>query len=423
MAMDGNQPASGFSAEGLAAIPAALDGVVKAGDLSGFVTLLWRKGEIAQVNTLGYRDVEAKGPMTRDTLFRIASMTKPVVCAAALTLMDEGRIHLTDPVSKWVPEFADMQVLVSPEGPLDETVAAELDITIEDLLTHRSGLTYSGFHKGPIAAAYDSALGLDIDSHLTPDAWMAGLAALPLIDQPGRSFHYSNSVDLLGFLIARIEGTSLDQVLQKRIFGPLGMTDTSFGPPPEDAHRRASLYGFDARGSLMLKPTGAPASGALLADRPADWPFQSGGAGLWSTLSDYLAFARLFLGDGSVDGVRVLKPGTLKAMMTNHLTPDQRDRGENFGLPLFSAHGFGYGLAVVMDPERAAITRCKGAVGTVGWPGAYGGWWQADPVSQTVMIFLAHNLLEVDQMAMGIGLDVYDAIIQFHGLASKLQAA
>ena len=105
---------------------------------------------------------------------------------------------------------------------------------------------------------------------------------------------------------------------------------------------------------------------------------------------------------------------------TNHLTLDQRERGENFGLPLFSAHGFGYGLAVVMDPERAAITRCKGAMGTVGWPGAYGGWWQADPENQTVMIFLAQNLLEVDQMAMGIGLDVYDAIMQFHGLASKL---
>jgi hypothetical protein len=401
-------------------IPKMLETYIDREVLAGAATLVWKDGKVVQSCAVGWRDRETLDLLQDDALFRIASMTKPVVCAAALNLVDEGRIRLTDPVSTWVPEFAGMRVLGSPDGPLDETVAAERDITIEDLLTHRSGLTYSGFHKGPIAAAYDAALGLDIDSHLTPAAWMANLAALPLIDQPGRSFHYSNSVDLLGFLIARIEGTTLGQVLQKRIFGPLGMTDTSFGPPTEDAHRRASLYGFDARGSLMLKPRGAPASGALLADRPADWPFQSGGAGLWSTLADYLAFARLFLGDGSVDGVRILKPETLKAMMTNHLTPDQRERGENFGLPLFSAHGFGYGLAVVMDPERAAITRCKGAMGTVGWPGAYGGWWQADPVNQTVMIFLAQNLLEVDQMAMGIGLEVYDAIIQFHGLASKL---
>jgi CubicO group peptidase (beta-lactamase class C family) len=148
--------------------------------------------------------------------------------------------------------------------------------------------------------------------------------------------------------------------------------------------------------------------------------YVSGSGGLWSTLDDYLAFARLFLGDGAVDGVRLLRPETLKAMMTNQLTEDQRARGETLGMPIFTAHGFGYGLAVVMDPDTAAVTRCKGGLGTVGWPGAYGGWWQADPTTGTVMIFLVHNVMELEQMAMGIGLGVYGAITEFHGLATAL---
>jgi len=148
--------------------------------------------------------------------------------------------------------------------------------------------------------------------------------------------------------------------------------------------------------------------------------YVAGSGGLWSTLDDYLAFARLFVEGGAVDGARLLRPETLAAMMTNQLTPDQRARGETLGMPIFAAHGFGYGLAVVMDPDGAAVTRCKGGLGTVGWPGAYGGWWQADPTTGTVMIFLAHNVLELDQMAMGIGLGVYGAITEFHGLASGL---
>ena len=184
----------------------------------------------------------------------------------------------------------------SPTCPLDQTDPAERPITFEDLLTHRSGLTYGALHAGPIARAYAEALGGDIDSHVAPDDWIAGLAALPLIDQPGAAFHYGHSTDLLGLLIARIEDAPLGDVLERRIFGPLGMKDTGFIVPRTKAGRRAGLYGFDQAGRLTARAT-CP-GGSTLAERPEDMEYVSGGQGLWSTLDDYLAFARMFLGVG-----------------------------------------------------------------------------------------------------------------------------
>jgi CubicO group peptidase (beta-lactamase class C family) len=401
-------------------IAAMLGRYVDADEIAGAATLVWTDGTVVQTCATGWRDRESLDLLERDAIFRIASMTKPVTSVAALMLVDEGKIALTDPITRWAPQFADMRVLRSPTGPLDETDPAVREITFDDLLTHRAGLTYGSFHDGPIRDAYSAALGGDIDSHVTPDDWIAALAALPLIDQPGGGFHYGNSTDLLGFLVARIEGEPLGAVLQRRIFGPLGMTDTGFTVPADKACRKAQMYGFDAAGGLIARPTGASGAGALLPERPVGMTYVSGSGGLWSTLDDYLAFARLFLGDGAVDGVRLLRPDTLKAMMTNQLTQDQRTRGETLGMPIFAAHGFGYGLAVVMDPETAAVTRCKGGVGTVGWPGAYGGWWQADPTDGSVMVLLVHNVMELDQMAMGVGLGVYGAITEFHGLATAL---
>lgn len=401
-------------------IAAMLGRYVDADEIAGAATIVWKDGRVVQACAAGWRDRESLELLERDAIFRIASMTKPVTSVAALMLVDEGRIALTDPISRWAPEFAEMRVLRSPTGPLDETDPARREITFDDLLTHRAGLTYSSFHAGPIQHAYDAALGGQIDSHVAPDDWIAALAGLPLIDQPGAGFHYGNSTDLLGFLVARIEGERLGAVLRRRIFDPLGMKDTGFTVPPDRAHRKAQMYGFDAAGALTPRPTGAGGAGALLPERPADMAYEAGSGGLWSTLDDYLAFARLFLGDGTVDGARLLRPGTLRAMMTNQLTADQRARGETLGMPIFTAHGFGHGLAVVMDPDHAAVTRCKGGVGTVGWPGAYGGWWQADPTTGAVMIFLAHNVLDMEQMAKGVGLGVYGAITEFHGLASAL---
>jgi CubicO group peptidase (beta-lactamase class C family) len=385
---------------------AALQKVVDAGELAGAATLVWRNGE-AQTVCVGWRDIEAKLPVERDTIFRIASMTKPITSVAALMLVDEGRITLSDSIARYAPEFSKMRVLRSPNGPLDETDAAERPITYEDLLTHRAGFTYPDFHRGPIAQAYRDALGSDIDNDLAPDEWIARLAQLPLIDQPGSAMYYGCSTDLLGFLIARIEGASLGEVLKRHIFDPLGMKDTSFLVPREKRARRASAYGFDEQGRLIKR---VARSGIFMAERPDDMAYESGAAGLWSTVDDYLKFARLFPGDGAVDGVRLLRKETLAAMTTNRLTDSQSVNPQ--WLNLKPGRGFGLGVSVVLKTEKADFMR-RGSVGTVSWPGAFGGWWQADPQDGSVMLFLAHNMVDLAQMSKGIGLGVWGAIDTF----------
>jgi CubicO group peptidase (beta-lactamase class C family) len=299
---------------------------------------------------------------------------------------------------------------------MDDTVTAERQITFDDLLTPRAGLNYGETFEGDLKGAYERATGGHIDSPVSPDDWIAGLASLPLIAQPGAGFTYGHGTDLLGMLIARIEGVSLGEVLQNRVFGPLGMKDTGFSVPTDKHTRRAAMYGFDANGALMQR---ASVPGAFLAERPEEMAYQSGGQGLWSTVDDLLAFGRIFVGGGAVDGVRILSEDTLKLMTTNRLTPGQRTDALLLGMPVFEAHGFGLGLAVVMDPAKASPLRCQGEVGTVGWPGAYGGWWQADPTDGSVMVFLAHNSFELEQLAMGVGLGVYGAIMDFHSMASR----
>jgi CubicO group peptidase (beta-lactamase class C family) len=308
-----------------------------------------------------------------------------------------------------------MRVLHSPCGPLDETEPAESLISFEDLLTHRSGLTYADFHRGPISQAYRDALGGDIDSDIAPDDWIARLAQLPLIGQPGSAMHYGCSTDLLGFLIARIEGASLGEVLKRRVFDPLGMKDTSFIVPRENRNRRAAAYGFDDDGRLTEQVT---RSGVFVAERPEDMAYESGGAGLWSTLDDYLSFARLFMGDGMVDGVRLLRSETLATMMTNQMTDSQRANSVLLGQKPFAVgRGFGMGVSVVLETDKADFMR-RGSVGTVSWPGAFGGRWQAVPTEGSVLIFLAHNMVDLAQTSKGIGLGVWAAIDTFQTLAS-----
>jgi CubicO group peptidase (beta-lactamase class C family) len=398
-------------------IEAALGAYVDAGELAGAATLVWRDGRVVHTATLGRRHLVTNLPVERDTIFRIASMTKPVTTVAALMLYDEGRFTLEEPITRHAPEFADLRVLRDPNGPLDQTDAAERPITFGDLLTHRSGLTYGEMHRGPISRACAEALGGAMDNPISPDVWIERLATLPLIDQPGAGFHYGTSTDLLGFLIARLEGESLGAILARRIFEPLGMRDTGFVVPREKRARRAGLCGFDAEGQLSALKT-VP-GGHTFTERPDDMTFESGGQGLLSTVDDYLAFARIFVGGGEVDGVRLLRPETCAMMASNQLTPEQRQTARMFGTPLFAVgHGYGMGVAVVTEPDKADPLRCRGGVGTVGWPGAYGGWWQADPTDNSVLIFLTHNMAEVHQMASGIGLGVWSAITEFHGLAS-----
>jgi CubicO group peptidase (beta-lactamase class C family) len=396
-------------------IAATISKLVNAGGLAGAATLVWRDGQVIQAAGVGWRDVESKLPMERDTLFRIASMTKPITSTVALMLLEEGRFALSEPITRWAPEFAQMRVLRSPTGPLNQTDPAARPITFEDLLTHRSGLTYGDFHAGPIAGVYKAVLGGDIDSHVRPDDWIAGLASLPLLDQPGAAFHYGHSTDLLGFLIARLEDRPLGDVLKRRIFEPLGMSDTGFTVPFEKRKRRAKAYGFDDAGRLMARPVGP--GGSFLPERPEGMTYVSGGQRLWSTLDDYLAFARMFVGAGTVDGVRLLQPKTFNLMVTNCLTERQRVSARSM---LNTGHGFGLGVAVVLDPVQAGPMPCGGGVGAVGWPGAFGGWWRADPANHAVLIFLTHNMVELEQLFNGIGLGAYEAIAQFQALASSL---
>ena len=292
---------------------------------------------------------------------------------------------------------------------MEETDESARLITVEDLLTHRSGLTYGDFHRGPIAQAYREALGGDIDSDVAPDEWVRRLAKLPLVGQPGSAMWYGRSTDLLGLLLARIEGTPLGALLERRIFGPLGMKDTGFFVPQVKRSRRASAYGFDDQGRLMKRSTWG---GVIVKERPQNMTYESGGQGLWSTIDDYLKFARLFLGDGTVDGVRLLRAETLARMMTNQLTDDQRAHPAWLGVKPSGGRGFGLGVYVILKTDQADMTR-RGGVGTVSWPGAFGGWWQADPNDRSVFIFLAHNMVDLAQMAKGIGLGVWAAIEEF----------
>jgi CubicO group peptidase (beta-lactamase class C family) len=398
-------------------IAQALDRYVSDGELAGAAALVWRQGRIGGTATVGTRDLQSGRPVDRNTIFRVASMTKPVTTVAALMLLDEGRFELDEPISVCAPELARMRVLRSPDGPLDETDEAVRPMTFRDLLTHRSGLTYGDFHRGPIGRAYAETLGATIDNSLAPDEWIERLAALPLIDQPGSGFHYGVSTDLLGFLIARLERGPLSAVLERRVFAPLGMRDTGFGVPRAKRERRAGLCGFDGEGRLTAL-TAAPGRHAL-DERPDDMTFESGGQGRWSTLDDYLAFARMLICDAP-NGAQLLRRETLAMMTSNQLTPEQRTSARMLGRPLFAAgHGYGMGVAVVMEPDKADPLRCRGGAGTIGWPGAYGGWWQADPNDGSVLIFLAHNMAELPQMARGIGLGVWSAIASFHEIATR----
>jgi CubicO group peptidase (beta-lactamase class C family) len=392
----------------------SVEEIVESGQLAGAATLIWRNGT-ARAETFGRRNLVTNAPVERDTIFRIASMTKPVVAAAALMLHDEGRFELDEPITTCAPELARMRVLRNPDSPLDETDEAARPITFRDLLTHRSGLTYGEFHRGPIRAAYADTLGPEIDNTLTPDEWIQRLASLPLVDQPGRGFHYGVSIDLLGFLLARLDGESLGRTLARRIFEPLRMADTGFIVPREKRDRRAALCGFDSEGrSAML--ANVPGHHTV-EERPDDMTFEAGGGGLWSTVDDYLTFCRMLLGDRDVPA---LMRGETRAMMrSNQLTPEQRASTRMFGRPIFAkGHSYGMGVAVVMEPESADPLQCRGGIGTVGWPGAYGGWWQADPTDGSVLIFLAHNMVDLSQMSQGIGLGVWSAIASFHESAT-----
>lgn len=361
---------------------------VDAGLLSGAVTLVWHRGNVMQVNEIGQRDAEAKLPMRRDTIFRIASMTKPVTVAAAMALIEEGKLALSDPVTRWLPELASMRVLIDPTGSLDATVPARRPITIDDLMTHRSGLAYSFSVTGPISRAY-----AQVSLRQEQDQWLADVAALPLVHQPGERLTYSHATEVLGIVLSRIEGKSLQAVLAERILGPLGMTDTGFFITPDKRNRAATMYRLDQQNTLQHD---------VMGPIPVKEPkFCQGGAGLVSTADDYLQFARMLLGGGTVDGVRVLAPESVAAMRTDQLSDEQK-KHPFLGMPFWIGRGFGLNLSVVTDPSRSAQLFGPGGLGTFSWPGAYGTWWQADPANDLILIYLIQNYPDFSAAAAAV---------------------
>jgi CubicO group peptidase (beta-lactamase class C family) len=359
------------------------DEAVASGDIPGVICLVWQGGELKQLALAGLRDIEKQLPVERNTIFRIASMSKPITSVAALMLIEKGMMKLEDPISKWAPEFAQMRVLRRPEGPLDETDPAPRAITIEDLLTHRSGLSYAFTAKGPLAQAMEPRFGLKLESWRSSDEWMNVLASLPLSYPPGERFNYSHSTDVLGFIIGRAAGGTFREALREMLFAPLGMVDTDFWIPHEKRDRAAVLYATSAPGAFIPHPLPG-----FLDEKPP--VITAGGQGLVSTADDYLIFARMLLGGGAIEGKRMLSADSVRLLTTNRLTPAQR-RDIQFGIPFFMAQGFGLGVSVVDDPEKNAWMGL-GSRGSFGWPGLFGGWWQADPQRQTVMLWLQQTM-------------------------------
>ena len=374
---------AGLDPARLARVDALLQSYVDAKQIPGAVALVARRGEIAKLSVLGEKAFGSGDPMRRDTIFRIYSMTKPITSVATLILYEEGKLRLTDPVSKWIPELAQPRVLRAPGGPLEETEPSPSEITVRDLLTHCSGLVYSFTTSGPLAKAYEEAGVSGAGSPLAASEWAARLGKLPLAHAPGTRWNYSVSTDVLGLLVERVSGVPFAQFLEQRIFAPLGMRDTAFFVPPEKLGRLATNYAPNAQGGLDVFD--APATSTYRA-APA---FASGGGGLVSTADDYARFALMLAGGGRLGGTRILSRKTVALMATNHLTPSEQDGFGLRGYRVFAGNGFGLG---VMVQTEVAGYRGLGSIGKHGWGGAAGTWYWVDPEEDLVAVLMIQRM-------------------------------
>ena len=374
----------GLDAARLARLDARLARWVDDGQLPGFLVTVARGGRLAHVGTHGHRDVEAGLPVTPDTIWRIFSMTKPVTSVAAMSLYEAGAFELTDPITRWLPEFADTRVYVAGSAAKPVTVPQIEPIRVWHLLTHTSGLTYGFHHAHPVDAAYRAAghewgTPPGADSAEVTRQW----ASMPLVFQPGSEWNYGVSTDVLGRLVEVIAGKPLDEVFAERVFGPLGMTETSFGlRPDDDPARLARLY---APGVVPLTAFEPAAK-----QKPA---FLSGGGGLVSTAGDYLKFVEMLRAGGAApDGGRVLGSRTVAHMVRNHI-PGNADL-ETYGRPLFAETplrgvGFGLGFSMVLDPARYGVVS---SVGDYSWGGAASTAFYVDPVEDLTVTFYTQLL-------------------------------
>ncbi|MEU9455656.1 serine hydrolase domain-containing protein [Streptomyces sp. NPDC048277] len=344
------------------------------GTVPGAVGLLAR-GDDVEVVTVGAVDTGGSAPMARDSIFRIASITKPVTAAAVLLLVEEGRIGLADPVAKWLPELARPMVVRTPASPVDDVVPADRPVTVEDLLSFRTGW---GFPADFSLPAVQSLFTVQRDGRFLqdwpdPDTWLGRLAQVPMLHQPGAAWLYGTSSDLQGILVARVSGGTFPDFLAERIFEPLGMRDTAFEVPASKRHRFTSAYAPAEDGTLRL--VDAPDGGWSSLPR-----FHSGGGGLVSTADDWLAFGRLLLNAGTgPDGRRLLSPTSVSRMTTNHLTAAQRENAALF----LEGQGWGYGGQVDVTPADP-----WNVPGRYGWVGGTGTTAHIVPATGTVTVLL-----------------------------------
>lgn len=381
----GDVKAAGFSLEKLELIPAFIKDVVDKKQIAGASGLIARHGKVVYVTSVGMQDAEANVPLTGSSVHRLASMSKPITSVAAMILIEDGKLHPSDPLSKFVPEFKEMKVLVpTKEGNSYELVNAKRDITIHHLLTHTSGITYRFFNKPFVGKMYTEAGVCDglVETQGSLGSNVRKIAKLPLVCQPGEAWEYGLNTDVLGHVIEVVSGQSLEQFCRERLFGPLKMNDTTFALPKEKQTRLCALYAIGVDKKISRVGNDSAKTGDLIYS--ATYPLHkgtycSGGAGLVSTPDDYFRFCQMLLNHGELEGARVLKAETVERMTQNQI-------GD---LPIMfpGAGSFGYGFGVLTDKGKEQ-GKDPASVGTYSWAGAFGTYFWVDPKNELIGVFM-----------------------------------
>ncbi len=382
----------GFSSERLVRLHEAMQRPVDDKSLAGVVTLLMRHGKLVEERSYGVKDVASGAPMTDDTIFRIYSMTKPVTGVAMMILYEEGKWHPSDPVSKYIPEFANLKVYKGMDASGEMiTEPPSHPPTMAELLTHTAGLTYGLFGSTPVDKVYMSR---NCFGTANLHAMATCFAGLPLLYQPGTKWVYSVSMDVQGYIVEKLSGKPLAEFMDERIFKPLHMTDTSFYVPKEKRARFATLYSGGPDGKLVV--TGQAAGPRADFVSPPGAP--SGGGGLVSTAADYARFAQMLLNHGELDGVRILSPASVDLMTSNHLPAKLMNGDYSIGnATMRPGHGWGYDLAVFTDPAAADEVVGKG---TFYWEGAAATWFWVDPANDLVFVGMTQRMYGTGQPQM-----------------------
>ncbi|MEL6890759.1 MAG: serine hydrolase domain-containing protein [Actinomycetota bacterium] len=402
--------AVGMSADRLERIAPAMQGFVDRGEVAGITTAVARRGQVVHRSSHGRREREADVPMTDDTIFRIYSMTKPVVSTALMLLHEHGAFGLEQPVATYLPGFATTKVMEA-DGSLTDPLRPP---TIGDLLAHTSGLTYDFMIDNPVAELYREHRIMN-DATRTLSDVVDAIAELPLAFQPGQRWHYSVGIDVAARLIEVLAGRPLGAFLDEHLFGPLGMTETGFGVPDDALERLAAMYGLPDlvgegyHGGQLLEAALASFDERIdvSATYPTDTPdvFQRGGLGLFSTIDDYLRFAQMLANGGELDGERIIGRTTLALMHADRLAPELRPI-EILGQPI-GGFGFGLGSRVMLD---VAASDGPGSVGEFGWAGAAKTYYWVDPVEDLVGVFMSQYMTGVQTPDRTFRNVVYQAI-------------